>query len=130
MSETVREFFDRLAHGGGRMLRQVSGTVRFDLTSPGGVDRWLVVIDQGQVTASRGRADTADTVIQVDEALFLRMTRGEVKPLPAFLRNDLTADGEFRMVVMLERLFAPPPGARHPRTVANRPPPTPEREAR
>ncbi|PZG19118.1 sterol-binding protein [Micromonospora craterilacus] len=118
MSEAVRDFFDDLTRGGGRMLRQVSGTVRFDLAGPDGVDHWLVAIDRGQVMVSRGGADDADTVIQTDEALFLRMARGELKPLPAWLRNDFTADGEFRFVIMLERLFAPPPGARHPRAVA------------
>ncbi|PZW00169.1 SCP-2 sterol transfer family protein [Micromonospora phaseoli] len=101
------------------MLRQVSGSVRFDLHYPDRVDHWLVTIDRGLIEVSRGGADDADTVIYTDEALFLRMAHGDVKPLPAWLRNDFTADGEFRFVIMLERLFAPPPGARHPRTVAS-----------
>ncbi|WP_433528579.1 SCP2 sterol-binding domain-containing protein [Micromonospora sp. CA-263727] len=118
MSEAVRDFFDDLARSGGRMLGQVSGTVRFDLAGPDGLDHWLVTIDRGRVVVSQGGAEDADTVIHTDEAFFLRMARGEVKPLPAWLRNDFTADGEFRFVVVLERLFAPPPGARHPREVA------------
>ena len=117
MSEAVRDFFDGLARDGGRMLRQVRGTVRFDVAGPDGVDRWLVAIDQGRVAVSQGGMDDADTVIHTDEALFLRMAHGEVKPMSAWLRNDFTADGDFRFVIMLERLFAPPPGARHPRTV-------------
>ncbi|MDG4797475.1 SCP2 sterol-binding domain-containing protein [Micromonospora sp. WMMD1082] len=120
MSDAVRDFFDGLAEGGGRMLRQVSGTVRFDLRYPDRVDHWLVAIDQGRVAVTQDGANDADTVIYADEALFLRMARGEVKPLPAWLRNDFTADGEFSFVIMLERLFAPPPGARHPRAVAAR----------
>ncbi|MFV2101536.1 SCP2 sterol-binding domain-containing protein [Micromonospora sp. LOL_024] len=119
MSAAVRDFFEGLASGGGRMLRQVSGTVRFDLRYPERVDHWLVAIEEGRIDVSRGGAVDADTVIDTDEALFLRMAHGEVKPLPAWLRNDFTADGEFRFVIMLERLFAPPPGARHPRTVAS-----------
>ncbi|MEV6694785.1 SCP2 sterol-binding domain-containing protein [Micromonospora sp. NPDC051196] len=130
MSESVRAFFDDLAHGGGRMLRQVSGSVRFDLAHPDGVTHWLVSIDQGRITVSQGGTADADTVIGADEALFLRMARGEVKPLPAWLRNDFTADGEFRFVIMLERLFAPPNEARHPRVAAAGPPPTDDREAR
>ncbi|GIJ11443.1 SCP2 sterol-binding domain-containing protein [Micromonospora andamanensis] len=120
MSEAARAYFDGLAKGGGRMLRQVSGTVRFDLRYPDRVDSWLVSIEQGRIAVSYGAAPDADTVICADEQLFLRMTRGEVKPLPAWLRNDFTADGEFRFVVMLERLFAPPPDAHHPREVAAR----------
>ncbi|MGW0502336.1 SCP2 sterol-binding domain-containing protein [Micromonospora sp. NPDC003241] len=129
MSEAVHHFFDGLARNGGRMLRQVCGTVRFDLRYPDHIDHWLVTIDHGRVTVSRGDAAPADTVIGTDEALFLRMAHGEVKPLPAWLRNDFTADGEFRFVIMLERIFAPPPGARHPREVAGdgAPAPAPER---
>ncbi|WBB50955.1 SCP2 sterol-binding domain-containing protein [Verrucosispora sp. WMMA2044] len=118
MSEAVRDFFDGLTRGGGLMLRQVSGTVRFDLAYPDRVDHWLVSIDQGRITVSRDDVPDVDTVIRADAQLFLRMTRGEVKPLSAWLRNDFTADGEFRFVIMLERLFAPPPHARHPREVA------------
>ncbi|MBQ1023323.1 SCP2 sterol-binding domain-containing protein [Micromonospora sp. C95] len=118
MSEAVRDFFDGLAKGGGRMLRQVSGTVRFNLAYPDRVDHWLVSIDQGRITVSRDDVPDVDTVIWADAQLFLRMASGEVKPLPAWLRNDFTADGEFRLVIMLERLFAPPPDARHPREVA------------
>lgn len=120
MSEAVHDFFDSLARGGGRMLRQVSGTVRFDLRCADRVDHWLVTIDRGQIAVTHGGEQDADTVICTDEALFLRMAHGEVKPLPAWLRNDFTADGEFRFVVILERLFAPPPGAHHPRDVAER----------
>jgi hypothetical protein len=120
MSEAVRAFFDGLVRGGGRMLRQVSGTVRFDLRCPDRVEHWLVTIGRGRIAVSRTGEQDADTVISTDEELFLRMARGEVKPLPAWLRNDITADGEFRFVIMLERLFAPPSRARHPRHVAGR----------
>lgn len=129
MSESVRAFFDGLAHGGGRMLRQVSGSVRFDLVHAEGVDHWLVTIDQGRITVSQGGTADADTVISADQTLFLRMAYGEVKPLPAWLRNEFSADGEFRFVIMLERLFAPPKVARHPRVAAARPHPADDREA-
>ncbi|WP_341715887.1 SCP2 sterol-binding domain-containing protein [Micromonospora sp. FIMYZ51] len=130
MSEAVRDFFDQLTRNGGRLLRQISGSVRFDLTSHDGVDRWLVVIERGRIAVSHGGAEDADTVIRTDETTFVRMARGEVKPLPAFLRNDLVADGQFRMVILLERLFAPPPGARHPRVLVTGAEPAPDREVR
>jgi hypothetical protein len=130
MSEAVRDFFDGLAEGGGRMLRQVCGTVRFELGYPDRVDHWLVTIDQGRIMVSRDARSHADAVIHADARLFLRMARGEVKPLPAWLRNDFTADGEFRLVIMLERLFAPPPDAQHPREVAARQHPRPLAEHR
>ncbi|RIV41451.1 SCP2 sterol-binding domain-containing protein [Micromonospora radicis] len=124
MSDAVSDFFEGLARNGARMLRQISGTVRFDLDGPDGVEHWLAAIDQGRITVGRGGAEDADTVINADRELFLRMARGEVKPVPAWLRNDFTADGDFRLVMVLERLFAPPPGARHPRAAAGRQQPT------
>lgn len=131
MSEAVHTFFDNLVRSGGRMLRQISGTMRFDLRYPDRVDHWNLRIDQGRITVTHGGTPEVDTVIHTDEELFLRMAHGEVKPVSAWLRNDFTADGEFRLVMVLERLFAPPPNARHPREVAvsQKSPTSPERRA-
>lgn len=118
VSDATAEFFDNLARGGStRLLRKSSGTIRFDLHNNHGVEHWLITIDGNDLQVSRGEHD-ADCVIRADEALFDRMIRGEVKPLPAWLRNDITSEGQFRMIVLLERMFPPPPGARHPRAFA------------
>lgn len=118
MSQATGEFFARLVrHGHERLPRKTSCSIRFDLTEAGRTEHWLVTIDRGAVRVTREERD-ADTVIRADQGLFERMARGEVKPLPAWLRNDITTEGMFRYVILLERLFDPPPGARHPRTVA------------
>lgn len=118
MSETTTEFFDALErHGHERLLRKTNGTIRFDLEHGHGVDHWFVEIRRGDVRVSRRNSD-ADTVIHADSVFFDRMVRGEAKPLPAWLRNDITTEGKFRFIILLERLFAPPPGARHPRDLA------------
>ncbi|GAA4568667.1 hypothetical protein GCM10023176_23530 [Micromonospora coerulea] len=118
MSDPIGAFFDRLAGGGHqRLLRKTCGTVRFELTGEDGVERWHLTIADGRVEVSRDER-AADAVIHTDRALFARMARGEIKPLPAWLRNDITTEGQFRFIVLLERLFAAPPGARHPRAVA------------
>lgn len=118
MSEEIRKFFDALErHGHERLLRKTNGTIRFDLQRDHEVDHWFVEIRGGAVRVSQQHRD-ADTVIRSDTAFFDRMARGEAKPLPAWLRNELTTEGSFRFLVLLERLFAPPPGARHPRTAA------------
>jgi putative sterol carrier protein len=119
MSDARREFFDELVRRGHeRLLRNTSGTIRFDLDDDHGIDHWLVVIRNGTVSVSKENRE-ADTVIRSDSAFFDRMARGEAKPLSAWLRNDITSEGKFRFIVLLERLFAPPPGARHPRAVAH-----------
>ncbi|WP_319459636.1 SCP2 sterol-binding domain-containing protein [Micromonospora sp. RTP1Z1] len=118
MSDPIGAFFDRLADGGyARLLRKTGGTVRFELTGDDGLDLWHLTIVDGRVAVSREARD-ADAVIHTDRAFFVRMVLGEAKPLPAWLRNDITSEGQFRFIVLLERLFAAPPGARHPRAVA------------
>ena len=115
MSETTREFFDALErHGHERVLKKTNGTIRFDLEHDHEVDHWFVEIRGGAVRVSQQNSD-ADTVVRSDNAFFDRMVRGEAKPLPAWLRNDITTEWKFQFIVLLERLFAPPPGARHPR---------------
>ena len=118
MSDATEEFFGELdRRGRERLLKKTTGTIRFDLEHDHGIDHWLVAITNGDVQVSREERD-ADTVIHTDNAFFDRMVRGEAKPLSAWLRNDITSEGEFRFIVLLERLFPEPPGARHPRTVA------------
>ncbi|MFC3502616.1 SCP2 sterol-binding domain-containing protein [Micromonospora krabiensis] len=118
MSDTTTTFFDELGRNGHqRLLPRTSGTIRFDLAHEGGTDHWLVTIENGDIRVSRDRGE-ADAVICTNRAFFERMARGEAKPLSAWLRNDITSEGQFRYVIMLERLFPPPPGARHPRSLA------------
>jgi putative sterol carrier protein len=118
MSDATEEFFDELVRRGPeRLSKKTAGSVRFDLEHEHGIDHWLVMIRNGAVSVSKENRE-ADTVIRADRALFDRMSSGEVKPLPAWLRNDITSEGKFRFIVLLERLFAPPPRARHPRSLA------------
>ena len=119
MSDATKEFFQELGrHGHERLLRKTNGTIRFDLEHRHGIDHWFVAITNGEVRVSQEDRD-ADTVIRTDQAFFERLARGEAIPLPAWLRNDITSEGEFRLVVLLERLFPPPPGARHPRALVD-----------
>lgn len=117
MSETTRQFFEELGRRGHeRVLKKTNGTIRFDLENDHEVDHWLVEIRGGAVRVSQQNSE-ADIVIRADTAFFDRMARGEAKPLPAWLRNEITSEGKFRFIVLLERLFAPPPNARHPRAL-------------
>jgi putative sterol carrier protein len=118
VADATKEFFDQLSRDGHeRLLKKTTGTIRFDLEHDHGVDHWLVAIADGNVRVSRENRE-ADAVIHTDQMFFERLTRGEAKPIPAWLRNDITSEGQFRLIVLLERLFPQPPGAHHPRTFA------------
>lgn len=117
VSDVTEEFFEGLSRNGGeRVTGKARGTIRFDLEDEQGVDHWIIVVDNGDVQVFRDERD-ADTVLRTTRAFFHRLVRGEAKPLSAWLRNDITSDGEFRFIVLLERLFPSPRAARHPRTV-------------
>ncbi|MFI7428178.1 SCP2 sterol-binding domain-containing protein [Micromonospora sp. NPDC049836] len=119
MSDPIEAFFTSLAgQAPGRLHRRTAGTIRFELTGGDAVEHWHLTIADGRIAVSR-REQPADTVIRSDRDVFDRMARGEARPLTAWMRNDFTAEGRFRFVVLLARLFPPPagpgrPGARLP----------------
>lgn len=118
MSDPIEAFFTQLARRPPeRLHRRTAGTIRFEVHGPGGVDIWHLTISGGRVTVSR-EAREADTVIHTDREFFTRMVRGDAKTLPAWLRNDIMVTGRFRLALLLERLFPPPPVARDPRDLA------------
>lgn len=117
MSDPIEAFFAQLARQAPeRLLRRTAGMIRFELEEDGALDVWHLTISHGRIAVDRSARD-ADTVIRTRRDFFLRLAAGEAKPLAAWLRNDLTAEGHFRFVVLLERLFPAPPGARHPRAL-------------
>lgn len=117
MSDVTEEFFEQVSrHGGERLSRKTKGTIRFDLADGHRVFHWLITIDNGTVKVSRDERD-ANVVLRTTKAFFDRMVRGEAKPVSAWLRNDITSEGDFQFIFLLERLFGTPHGARHPRAV-------------
>lgn len=119
MSDATSEFFAELDRSGGeRLLRKTIGTVRFDIEHDQEIDHWFVTINHGDIEVSRENRD-ADCVIRTDSVFFERMIRGDVKPIPAWLRHDFLIEGQSRFVILLERLLPGPPSARHPRTIAH-----------
>ena len=98
-------FFDALAaRGRVPLLDNAKGTARFDIVSGRKTDRWLVAIDNGKVAVSR-RNDSADCVIRADKALFEQLAAGRKNAVAAVLRGDLAVDGDWRLLVRIQRLF-------------------------
>lgn len=119
MPDVIEEFFDRLdRYGHQRLLRKTTGTIRFDIDREDEIDHWFVAINHGDIHVSREECG-ADTVIRTDVIFFERLIRGQAKPLSAWLRNDITSEGHFRFIVLLERLFGEPAGAHNPRIVSH-----------
>jgi putative sterol carrier protein len=113
--DPTAEFFGALVeHGRDPLLERANGTVRFDLKEGKRVDRWLVSLENGEVTVSRGTGD-ADCVVRADKALFDEIAAGKENGTAAVLRGAMTIDGEMQLMMVLRRVF-PGPRARRTRS--------------
>ncbi|MFV2020027.1 SCP2 sterol-binding domain-containing protein [Micromonospora sp. LOL_023] len=116
----TREFFDRFGHREtAPLLRQISGTVRFDLADDERVDYWFVTLDNGKAELTRENRE-ADCVLRTDGVIFEAMARGEVNPMAAMLRSQIMVLGDLRLLILIERMMPGPPGSHDPRVFAKR----------
>jgi putative sterol carrier protein len=111
MTDATTEFFQRLgARGHEPRLEKATGTIRFDLSNGTRLARWLVTIEKGDLTVSRGRAQ-ADCVVRTGRGVFEEMVKGEVNPAAALIRGTIYVEGDRELLVLFQRLFPGPPGA-------------------
>jgi putative sterol carrier protein len=111
MTDPTAEFFDGLAKRSHEpLLGNARGTVRFEVAHNHETDRWLVKIDKGHVSVSRGRG-RADCIVHTDKSLLDGVMRGEMNAFAALLRGAISMSGDPRPLVRLQRLF---PGPRRP----------------
>ena len=110
MTDPTAEFFGELSERGHEpLLQKATGTVRFDLVDGKRTDRWLVTVRKGDVAVSR-RNVRADCVMRADKAFFDRVATGELSAVAAVLRGELAVEGDWRLLVLVRRLFPGPPG--------------------
>jgi len=111
MTDPTTEFFEALRDRGHEpRLRQATGTFRFELTKAKKIDRWLVTFKRGDVTVLH-RGGAADCIVRADRAVFDRLAAGEMNGVAAVLRGELVAEGDWKLLVLFQRLFpgkAPP----------------------
>jgi putative sterol carrier protein len=116
--DVTERFFDELAKRGHEpLLRKARGIIKFEIVDGKKVDRRFVAIDKGEIRVSR-RNVASDGVIRVDKAVFERVASGRSNPIAAVLRNELAAQGDWRLLVLVQRLFPGPPKARPSRRTA------------
>ncbi len=105
----TRAFFERLQDRGfDPILQGDSGTLRFDLSRPSGLERWYVTVSRGKIAVSHARSG-ADTVVKVDGELFDRVAAGTANAFTAQFRGVLEVEGDFHLLMVFQRLFPGPP---------------------
>lgn len=85
-------------------LARCHGAVRFDIMTPDGVDSWRVDIIKGEVTATRDRSP-AEAVVRAEKAIVDGVVRGDVNPVAATLRGVLVVEGNWDLLLLIQRLF-------------------------
>ena len=90
------------------LLRKASGSTRFDVVDGGRTRRWLVTVDDGDITVRKGNGE-ATCAIRVEKPVLDRIVTGRLNAVAAVLRGDLVVDGDWRLLVRIQRLF---PGRR------------------
>jgi len=114
MTDATTEFFDEVSERGHEpLLEKVTGTLRFDLRNGRKAQHWFVSIEKGDVAISRENAP-ADCAVQMDGALFDGVASGRENAMAALLRGAVGIEGDVELLMLFERLFPGPPGARGP----------------
>jgi predicted lipid carrier protein YhbT len=108
MTDSTAEFFEGLGRRGHEpLLEKARGIVRFDLVDGKRTDRWFVALDKGDVSVSR-RNRAADCVVRADRRLFEAMARGQANAMAAYLRGELTLEGDPELLVLVQRVLPGP----------------------
>ena len=107
--DPLERFFAELAARGHEpLLRKANGSTRFDVRDGRRTRRWVVTVDGGDITVVAGNAAAA-CVVRADKAVFDRIVAGRMNAVAAVLRGDLEVEGDWRLLVRMQRLF---PGRR------------------
>jgi hypothetical protein len=113
MTDAIEGFFEDL-RGHHPLLRRAKGSLRVDKVDGTGSERWLVTMDEGEVSVSHRNAK-ADCVIRTSRDVFEGMVAGRVNAMAATLRGVLSVEGDPKILVLFQRAL---PGPSKPRRSA------------
>ena len=93
------------------MLEKTRGTLRFDLATGKRTERWLIEIENGDVSISH-RNGRADCVVRAKKSLFDGIAGGQQNAMAAVLRGEVGIEGDRTLLVRFQKLFPGPEGER------------------
>jgi putative sterol carrier protein len=108
---TARFFAELAGRAHEPLLRKATGRFRFDVADGRRTRRWLVTVEGGNLAVTVGGGE-ANCVVRADKAVFDRLASGRLNAVAAVLRGDLQVDGDWRLLVLIQRLFPGPRASR------------------
>jgi putative sterol carrier protein len=84
------------------VLRDVQGTLEFDLTDVG---QWQMKIDHGAVSVTEGTREHPDCVLVTDPEEFVRIVRGDDNIVAALLRGAIELSGNLNVAMSFRRIL-------------------------
>lgn len=67
---------------------------------------WTVTIADQKCSVTPGPAEKPDVTFSMDAADFIKMVRGELQPVVAFMQGKLRLQGDMNKAMKLQELFA------------------------
>jgi hypothetical protein len=109
--DPIGTFFGGLADAGHlATFEGQSGTVRLDVVSRDGVERWHLTVSKGDIDVTR-EDRPADAVIRMDRPQAEAVVTGRLNAQAAILRGALACEGKIAAAVMFQRCLPGPPGS-------------------
>ena len=103
MAESARQFFESLEAraAGSSKAAGLTAKYLFDIEGAG---RWVVDVDNGDVSVREGEED-ADARIEASEETFVKIVNGDQNPTSAFMTGRLKVRGDMGQAMKLQQLF-------------------------
>jgi hypothetical protein len=106
--DATAQFFDDLAARGHEpLLRKATGCTRIEVVDGRRTRRWRVRVARGDLVVEPGGGE-ADCVVRAERRVFERVVTGRMNAVAAVLRGDISVEGDWRLLVAMQRLFAGP----------------------
>jgi predicted lipid carrier protein YhbT len=106
IGEIFRRFPERLTDEG----RRTEAVIKWKITGrpDGGVDRWFLVIENGEARTGRDLNMKPRVTLTMDALTFLRTVTGNANPAQLFFRRKIKIKGDLLFAARIERLFQVP----------------------
>jgi putative sterol carrier protein len=101
--ENARQFFETLEARSAASSKASGLTAKY-LFDVAGAGKWVVDVENGNVSVREGEED-APTTIEASEETFMKIVNGEQNPTSAFMTGKLKVHGDMGQAMKLQQLF-------------------------